>query len=164
MNRRWTFLLLIVMAAAAFAAGRLTARSPALMGPADLESYLDVGRLTRQLNLTAEQSALVRAAGNDYASRVKAACGSHCLARCQLAAALTRPEGGDAEARQLVGRMNEAAAANDTATLDHILRVRAILTPEQRARFDQGLSGCLCDRCSTGTGACCTPATAETSP
>ncbi len=163
MNRRWTFLLLIVIAGAAFAAGRLTARSPTLMGPADLESYLDVGRLTRQLELTAEQSAEVGVAATDYVGRVKTACDSHCLARCQLAAALTRPEGGDAEARQLVARMSEAAAANDTATLDHILRVRAILTPEQRARFDQSLSDCLCDRCSSGAGACCTPPTTETS-
>jgi Spy/CpxP family protein refolding chaperone len=144
MNRKWIALLVFAAAGLAFGAGRLTAPSRAMMGPADLDRFLNINPLIQRLGLDPKQAADVRSAGRDYAARVKTACDRHCQARCRLAAAIGRDE---TEARQIVEQMTAASAANDSATLDHILRVRRALTPEQRARFDQWMSDCLCNQC-----------------
>ena len=145
MNRKWIVLLVVAAAGLAFGAGRMTVPSRSMMmGPADLDRYLNADQLIKRLGLDPAQAAEIRSAGQDYAARVKTACDRHCQARCRLAAAIGQDE---TVARQVVEQMNAASAANDSATLDHILRVRKTLTPEQRARFDQWISNCLCDKC-----------------
>jgi Spy/CpxP family protein refolding chaperone len=151
---RWVFLLCVAVAGLAFGAGRLLAGGEVVIGPSGLDRYLDGGRLSRLLNLTPAQAAEIRSLGGEHLRGVQAACDRHCRARCALAVLVLQDDAPPAELRARVDEMCRAQADADLATVDHILKIRKVLTPEQQERFDRLLGQCLCGACTTGSGAC----------
>ncbi len=144
MNRRWIITLCILATVAGFAAGRFSLPPPAGFDPA---RDLQPARLTRLLGLSEAQAAQVGALGAELEVRVKEGCDAHCAARCRLAHALQKEQTTPEELQQLVHRMCTSQQENDLATLEHILKVREILTPEQRRNFAASLGACLCASC-----------------
>jgi Spy/CpxP family protein refolding chaperone len=152
MNRRWMITVCVLMAAAGFAGGRFSVRPAADFDPArDLQPV----HLTRLLGLSDAQAAQVNTLGSDYEARVKKACDAHCAARCRLAHALQDESATSAQLHQYLERMCASQQENDRATLEHLLKVREILTPEQRQKFATSLGACLCEACGGQGDTCC---------
>ncbi len=121
-----TLALLIVTAAVAttaFGVARwLRSRPLALHDPA---------MLRRELKLTDAQAAEVTNLEADFQKRLADCCATHCAARATLAESLNDPT----KAADCCARMCAAQNDSEKAALDHILRVRALLTPEQQQRY-----------------------------
>ncbi len=152
MKKSMLLATLILTAALGFTAGRFSLQAPSGFDPA---RDLNPDRLTAALGLSAAQAADVEAISARYGKSVDAACDAHCAARCQLALALRQDQFTREDAEALVEKMCASQKANEMATLDHILRVREVLTPEQRATFGNLVGQCLCDVCESGGEACC---------
>lgn len=152
MTRRWTLTLLALTAAAAFSAGRFSLQERAAFDPA---RDLNPAHLTSLLGLSEAQAAELNRLNATYAERLQEACDAHCAARCQLAHALRDDSLTQEQARSLIEKMCVSQKNNELATLDHILNLRATLTPEQRRTFAATLGSCLCSTCAKNGSACC---------
>ena len=123
----------VLVAAAAFGVARWFRSQP-------LELH-DTAWLRRELQLTDVQAAAVAKLEADFQKRLGDACTAHCAARSDLATSLAEP----AKATECCQRMCAAQADSEKAALDHILHVRALLTPEQQQRYtalvEQQLTG-----------------------
>ena len=147
---------LVLTAALGFSAGRFSLQNKPAFNPArDLQAE----HLGRLLGLTSAQATELETIASTYDQQVAQACDAHCAARCQLARALRQDAVSREDARGLVEKMCASQQENELATMDHILRVREILTPEQRAKFSDLIGQCLCEVCGTDGASCCaTPA------
>lgn len=152
MNKRWMIPLLVLSAAAAFSLGRFSRPASSGFDPA---RDLSPAHLVAQLGLSSAQAAELDQLHATYVQQVKAACDAHCAARCQLSMALGRDDVTEAQARHLVEKMCGSQNENEMATLNHILKMRQVLTPEQRAKFADTLGACLCATCPADGEACC---------
>ena len=85
----------------------------------------------RALNLTATQTAEMAKLDAEYQKRLEKICGVHCTARADLAESLDAP----AKAAAACQRMCDAQTDSEKAALEHILKVRALLTPEQQRQY-----------------------------
>ena len=158
MTRRWTLTLLVLTAAAAFSAGRFSLHTRTAFDPA---RDLNPAHLATLLGLSEAQAADVNRLNTSYTERVQEACDAHCAARCQLAVALDDDTLTREQARALVEKMCGSQKDNELATLDHILNLREVLTPEQRRKFADTLGSCLCATCAAGGSSCCAPTNHE---
>lgn len=86
--------------------------------------------LTRELGLTGVQAAEVAKLEAEFEKKLADCCTAHCAARADLSQALDDP----ARAAACCQRMCDAQVASEKAALDHLLKVRALLTPEQQRR------------------------------
>lgn len=162
MTKPLSIALLVLTAAAAFSIGRLSLPAQPGFDPA---RDLNPARLVSQLGLTDAQAGELNQLHEHYTRQVQRACDEHCAARCQLAVALGKDTLGEEQAHQLVEKMCSSQKENELATLRHILKVREVLTPEQRATFAKTLGTCLCSTCQTDGAACCAlPPDADASP
>lgn len=152
MNRPWMLTVCFLMAAAGFAGGRFSVRPTAGFDPA---RDLQPAQLTRLLGLSDAQAAQIAALGSDYETRVRKACDAHCAARCRLAHALQDESATPAQLQQYLERMCASQQENDRATLEHLLNVRDVLTPEQRQKLAASLGACLCATCGGQGDTCC---------
>ena len=152
MNRAWIILLLAAVAAVGFTAGRMAPARTVAASPDQLMG--DVGRLVRDLGLNPEQERDVRRLNDAFTGTFQAACDRHCLLRCELARVIGSGEFRPEEARRLTEALGRTQAEADLATLDHILRLREILIPDQRVAFAKMFGSCLCNTCGAG-GNCC---------
>lgn len=153
MTTRWTMTLLVFTAAVAFALGRFSARCDSTgLDPA---RDLNPARLVSSLGLSEAQAAELEQLNQTYAKQVGAACDTHCAARCQLSQALRKDTLSREEARAVVERMCASQQQNEMATLDHILGIRNVLTPEQRLAFANTIGDCLCSTCQADKTSCC---------
>jgi Spy/CpxP family protein refolding chaperone len=87
--------------------------------------------LRRELKLNDAQAAEVARLEADFQKRLSESCAAHCAARAALAESLADP----AKAADSCQRMCAAQNDSEKAALDHILKVRALLTPEQQQRY-----------------------------
>lgn len=110
-------------------------------GMADLN---DTPWLKRELNLTATQSAAIDQLNQDFRAKVDHYCDTHCDARFALGKELANPQVDLARANACVDRMAAAQGDSERVTLDHILRVRALLTPDQQQRYAALVSQQIC--------------------
>lgn len=96
-----------------------------------------------ELKLTAAQDRQIEVLEQDFAVRRRAREAELRAANAQLAAAIqTRHEyGPDVEAA--VGRFHAAMGALQLETVQHVLAMRKVLTPEQAAKFDRRVSEAL---------------------
>lgn len=143
---------LVLTAALGFSVGRFSLQTKPTFDPA---RDLQVEPLGRLLGLSSAQAAELAGLDTTYGQQVTQACDAHCAARCQLARALRQDTVSRDEARSLVEKMCASHQQNELATMDHILRVREILTPEQRAKFSDLIGQCLCEVCGTDSSSCC---------
>ena len=110
-------------------------------GMADLN---DTPWLRHELNLTDAQSAAIDEFNQGFRAKVDHCCDVHCDARFALGAELAKPQLDLTRANVCVDRMAAAQADSERATLDHILRVRALLTPDQQQRYAALVSQQIC--------------------
>ncbi|MCG3150128.1 MAG: hypothetical protein PCFJNLEI_03606 [Verrucomicrobiae bacterium] len=104
----------------------------------------DAGWLRREFQLTPEQTATIAKLTDEYRTAVNTSCAKHCDARFNLSEELAKPTVNLPAAEEAVGKMCAAANAVEQATLQHILKVREILTPEQRTRYAALINQQLC--------------------
>jgi Spy/CpxP family protein refolding chaperone len=152
MNAKWIIPVIVAVSAAGFGVGRASAPAPGAGG--GLPAELDTSRLARALNLSPDQAAAVRELGEKYRREVTSACDAHCRTRCELARLMATSALDDAQARQAAARLCDAQSAMEMATVDHVLKVREVLNPEQRAKYQALFGACICEECSAG-GSCC---------
>ena len=145
--------LAVVAGAVAFWATRMVVCSkPAHPG---LCALGESTHLIAELGLDDRQTAEVRALDRELAAQLSDQCGQYCAVRAELGAVLLA--GGTnavVVSRQLVNRMCAVQAASELATLQHIQKVSAILSPEQRKTFLSGLTRCLCGSGGLCAGGC----------
>ncbi|MGD0057880.1 MAG: Spy/CpxP family protein refolding chaperone [Verrucomicrobiia bacterium] len=110
-------------------------------GMADLN---DTPWLRRELNLTDAQSAAIDKLNQEFRAKVDHCCDTHCDARFALGRELAKPQFDLTRANACVDRMAAAQVESERATLDHILRVRAVLTPDQQQQYAALVSQQIC--------------------
>lgn len=154
MKTKWMMSALIVVAAGALAYGVSRHLACRLTPENGLERLRDVSFLQRELNLTDEQVVEIKELRQDLKTQLDACMVRHCGARMQLAEALGNGTNIQARADALLAAMCRAYEDSERATLDHILRVRALLDTKQQLQFDALLSACLCQSCERGTSDC----------
>lgn len=151
MKAHWILPVVIAVGALAFSAGRRCGGAAV----ADLSPLRDTSAIEKALNLTPEQAGRARELARQYADQAQTACDLHCEARCAVARKLFRENAAPDDVRKHVDAMCEAYAAQERATLDHLVKLRAILTPEQAKRLNEKLAACICDKCANASGSCC---------
>ena len=110
----------------------------------------DVAWLKRELKLTDSQNAELEKLDSAYREKVEHCCQTHCGARFTLSEELAKPQVDLAKATACVDRMVAAQSDSERATLDHILRVRGVLTREQQLRYAALVSKQVCTACPLG--------------
>jgi Spy/CpxP family protein refolding chaperone len=99
--------------------------------------------LHHQLKLTPAQNARIEALETAFHARRRALEAEMEAANRDLAAALARQHSYGPQARQAIGRSHAAMGALQEATVQHILAMRGVLTPEQAKTFDATISETL---------------------
>lgn len=157
MNQARMFVSLVVAAMLGFSVGRLSMPASSGFDPAQ---DLNPAHLVRLLGLSEAQAAGLEQISADHARSVSDACDAHCAARCRLASALQQENLAAAEVQPLIERMCASQKENELATLNHIFKIRDLLTPEQRKIFATTLGACLCETCGgQGDSRCSVTAT-----
>lgn len=136
--------ILISVAAAAIVAAVVSlgiTRWTAQPQPADVHA---VEWLRGELRLSDDQAAQLTKLTEQYRVVVNQNCVQHCDARFGLSEQLARPQVDLPAAEAAVDKMCHAANAVEHATLQHILRVRELLTPAQRDQYAKLLGQQLC--------------------
>ena len=110
----------------------------------------DTAWLKHELKLTDAQSAEIGKLEKEFGAKVEHCCETHCGARFMLSEELAKPQVDLAKATACVDRMVAAQSESERATLDHILRVRAVLSPEQQQRYAALVSKQVCTACPMG--------------
>lgn len=134
----------ITVAALAFAAG--VYRAPRHSDSFSLEHLQDASRMTQILNLDPAQAQQLELLNAGLSKQLEGSCQRNCTARRQLTTALK--EDNEAEYETILKKMCAAYEEGERSTLKHLESVRAILDAEQRAKFDQLVSRCLCGGCT----------------
>jgi hypothetical protein len=103
----------------------------------------DAGWLKRELNLTGEQAADVELLEKKFRAQLDKACAEHCDARMALGDAIMKSDA--AKCQEAVEKMNAAQAASEHATLEHILKVRSLLSEQQAQRYSTLIRDQVCN-------------------
>lgn len=107
----------------------------------------DVSFLSRELRLNDVQAREIAKLHVSLNAKLADCCQRHCSVRARLGTALGNETNGTIQARMIVAEMCRAYEASELAMLDHIQRVRALLNPEQKKRFDELIAECVCASC-----------------
>ena len=112
--------------------------------PQMLLNIHDTAWLSHELNLSESQRRDVKKMEIDFQSRLNTSCAAHCAARFALGVELMKSNPDTEKARANVERMNQAQAEAEQTTLEHILKVRALLTDEQARRYAAIIQNQVC--------------------
>ena len=104
----------------------------------------DTAWLKRELNLTAVQARDVEKIEHEFQTKLNTSCAEHCAARFALGDELMKSKPDAEKARADVERMNQVQAEAERATLDHILKVRTLLTDEQARQYSAMIHDQVC--------------------
>lgn len=150
MNRNWIIPLVIVVAVGimAFSITKITTCSRAAP---PLDRLQDMTFLSRELNLTDAQAGEIKQLHRTLAAKLNDCCMNHCAARARLGQTLAYESNDTAQADAVITEMCRAYEASERATLDQIRKVRAVLNADQRKRFDEMISNCMCQTCNMTT-------------
>jgi hypothetical protein len=152
MKAYWLLPIVIAAGAVCFTAGRHCGAG----APDDLAALADTARLEKSLRLSPQQAEQVRALAKEFQGRAQSACDQHCEARCTMARKLFQENLAEAGMQKYVEDMSAAYAAQERATVEHLVRLRALLTPEQAKELNRQFAVCICEKCAGTTGSCCT--------
>jgi hypothetical protein len=155
MRAKHALLLALVLVAAAAAYG-VTRRLACRADGVEIDKLQDVAYLSGALGLSPAQADKIRALHGELGSNLTACCARHCEARARLAQVLTN-DADEATLERCLDDMSAAYKDSERSTAQHIRQVRAALTPAQRRRFDDMLSGCLCRPCDMPAGSAGAP-------
>ncbi|MGD0016662.1 MAG: periplasmic heavy metal sensor [Verrucomicrobiia bacterium] len=103
--------------------------------PQMLMNIHDTTWLSHELSLSEAQRRDIEKLEGNFQAKLNASCAAHCAARFALGDELMKSKPDMEKARANVERMNQAQAEAEQATLEHILKVRALLTNEQARRY-----------------------------
>jgi Spy/CpxP family protein refolding chaperone len=112
--------------------------------PQTLVNIHDTTWLSHELNLSEAQKRDIEKLEKGFQSRLNASCAAHCAARFALGDELMKPKPDTERERADVERMNQVQAEAERATLEHILKVRALLTDEQARRYSAVIHNQMC--------------------
>jgi Spy/CpxP family protein refolding chaperone len=104
----------------------------------------DTAWLSHELGLSESQKRDIETLEKDFQSKLNASCAAHCAARFALGDELMKPKPDTERERADVERMNQVQAEAERATLEHILKVRALLTDEQARRYSAVIHNQMC--------------------
>ena len=96
-----------------------------------------------QLGLTADENAQIKVMERDFATRRKAFEAEMEAANRDLAQALANQNTYGPDAQHAIERFHGAMGGLQEATIQHILAMRSVLTPDQAAKFDTTISEAL---------------------
>ncbi|HUJ10836.1 MAG TPA: periplasmic heavy metal sensor [Verrucomicrobiae bacterium] len=141
--------LLLMVAIAALVATAVsfgTARWFAARQPrsATMLTLHDTAWLKQNLHLTPAQAGEIEKFEAEFQKQFAQMCAAHCNARLALGDELAKPRPDPVKAQACVQRMNKAQADAEHATLEHILKVRTVLTDEQARRYGQLVRDQVC--------------------
>ena len=147
MKRSWLIpvLVAVIIGAIAYGLTRWAACSRCRPTPDRLENVLFLKRELRLNDTQAREIAKLHVSLN---AKLTDCCQRHCAVRARLGQALHNETNGTVQARMIVEEMCHAYAESELATLDHIQRVRELLNPEQKRRFDELITECVCGSCA----------------
>lgn len=110
----------------------------------------DAGWLTRELGLGEQQASEIQALEKEFRAQLELFCATHCAARFALGEELGKAKPDADKARAHVEKMNAVQADAEQATLEHMLKVRALLTEEQGQRYASIIHHQVCTACPLG--------------
>jgi Spy/CpxP family protein refolding chaperone len=139
--------LALLVTALSFGVARWSVRRATTPAAIDLD---DTGWLKHELKLTDTQVATIGKLDQEFSGKIEDCCAKHCSARFALSEELGKPQVDLAKTTACIDRMAAAQSDSERATLDHILRVRALLTPEQQKRYAALVSEQVCTACPMG--------------
>ncbi len=96
-----------------------------------------------ELKLSADQERQIEALESAFAERRKSLDAEMRKANAELATAIRASDVAGPEVAAAVHHFHEAMGALQTETIEHVFAMRKILTPEQRARFDDKIAQAL---------------------
>ncbi len=131
-------ILALVAAVVVISTGLSFAMSRWLISRGQLQTIVnihDTAWLSHELSLSEAQRRDIEKLEEDFQSKLNASCATHCAARFALGDELMNSKPDVGKARADVDRMNRVQAEAEQATLEHILKVRALLTNEQARRY-----------------------------
>ncbi len=147
MTTKWIFPVLAAAAAGVISFGVTRHAARRAAGP-ELEHLQNIAFLTKTLHLNDAQAREIEVLHSDLSARLKDCCDRHCAARKRLGRSLTEDDLESDRMDVLLREMCAAYAESERLTLEHIRRVRNLLDPEQRRRFDElVLDALLCRNC-----------------
>ncbi len=110
------------------------------LGQREVDTNLGLDRvLHHDLGLSKEQEAKIAALEASFATQRKALEGEMRLANHDLAQAIVTDHRMSPAAEQAIGRFHQAMRQLQEATTEHVLSMRAVLTPAQAAIFDRSV-------------------------
>jgi nickel and cobalt resistance protein CnrR len=112
--------------------------------PSMVTSIHDVAWLSHELNLSEAQKRDVEKLAKDFQTKLNASCATHCAARMALGDELMKPQPDALKARAAIEQMNQVQADAERVTLDHILKVRSLLTDEQALQYSALIRNQVC--------------------
>ena len=136
-------ILTSLVAVVSFGVARWSVRRAAVEPVMNLH---DAGWLKQELKLTDGQAADIAKLEAEFSKTMESCCEKHCAARFELSQSMTDP----AKARACVEKMCAAQNESERATLEHILRVRNVLTPAQQQQYAKLVSQQVCTACPLG--------------
>ena len=113
------------------------------LGHTDTNTHSLHAMVHRELNLSADQERQIGALEGTFAVRKKALEDEMRKANAELAAAIRANELAGPEVGAAVHHFHEAMGALQTETIEHVFAMRKVLTPDQRARFDDKIAQAL---------------------
>ncbi len=105
----------------------------------------DPAWLKRELNLTDAQLRQIEALEATFRAKLDAACVEHCAARMTLGEEIAKSKPNVEQCQARVEKMNAVAAEAERATLEHILKVRALLDEQQAQRYSSIIHQQVCN-------------------
>ena len=152
MKRIGAIFILLALGVAAFGLTRSLRCKDA--GPG-LDRFQDVSFLTRKLGLNESQAREIKALHGVLGAELSGCCERHCAARAQLAKALVCETNGTGAADAVLLEMCRAYEQGERATLANIRKVRSVLNADQKRKFDEMITRCMCRECPMTSGKQC---------
>ena len=140
MKKYWIIALIIVGLGAAVSAGLWMRQCPSCGSD----------WLAQELRLTPEQQARFASLDKDFSGKCSRCCEQMCAARLALSQELQRADSATPKVEELLRQMLAAQAASERETVQHLFRIKSLLTPEQQRRYVELVTGKLCAMCPQG--------------
>lgn len=108
----------------------------------------NVSFLAKELELTPEQAGQIRNLVSELESKLENQCSTQCKSRTAISEVVALESAGREREEAVIAEMGRAYMESERATLDNIRKVRALLNPAQKKRFDELILACVCESCA----------------
>jgi hypothetical protein len=153
MSHKWIISLVAAVLAGAVAYG-VTRSTACGRSAQSVDRLQDISFLPRELDLSDAQVKVIKNLHTTLGAKLTDSCTRHCADRMRLGRAVADETNGMIHAEAALTAMCLAYEQSERDTLTHILAVRALLNNEQKRRFEEMISECLCRPCKRQGCAC----------